>query len=83
MQTLLGKYAYDLKYAYGQYAYGLGGARRMPRPAGGRCPASESDSELDSESNWPEPALRSDECPRRGIKHESARSSSSRSLHLS
>jgi hypothetical protein len=36
-----------------------------PRPACGRCKASESDSELDSdsisESDWPEPALRPEE----------------------
>ena len=44
-----------------------------PRPAGGCCPASESDSDLDSESDWPaERALSPDECPLRGIK--SARS---------
>ena len=42
------------------------GPRRGPAGCGARtircCPASESDPELDSESDWPVPALRPDEC---------------------
>ena len=50
-----------------------GGARtirgtcRVPRLAPSK---SDRDSELDSESDWPVPALRPDECPLRGIKSE-------------